>query len=322
MQTIYLAGGCFWSIQKFFDQFEGVVETETGYANGHGDNPSYDDVCSGSGHAETVRVVYDENAITLAELLQFYFIIIDPLSVNRQGNDAGVQYRTGIYYEGERPSDIDTVMKEEEAKAGQRLAVETGPLMNFYPAETYHQKYLDAHPLGYCHIPRPLMELGNKGRTRSARTEGGCMFRKFDKERFRWDGAEPHVYKENPGVFKDATKTILFDNEGDLPVQFRYFEIQRGGFSSLEHHQHMHVVLIARGWGHMLLGKEIKAIGQGDFLTIAPWEFHQFRADAGEILGFFCLVRSERDVPVYPTKEEMDEFRAYPAIAAFLGEEK
>lgn len=146
------------------------------------------------------------------------------------------------------------------------------------------------------------------------------MFRKFDKKRFRWDGALPHVYKDNPGVFKDATKTVLFDNEGDLPVQFRYFEIRKGGFSSLEHHQHMHVVLIARGRGHMLLGKEIKAIEQGDFLTIGSWELHQLRADAGEVLGFFCLVRSERDAPVYPTGEELDALRTDPQIAAFLAE--
>lgn len=162
MQTIYLAGGCFWGTQKFFDQFEGVIETETGYANGQGDRPSYEDVCRGSGHAETVRVVYDEHRITLEKLLRFYFMTIDPVSVNRQGNDIGVQYRTGIYYEGKRPSAIDTVMKEEAAKAEKPLAVETGPLVNFYPAEGYHQKYLDTHPFGYCHIPQELLTLAQK----------------------------------------------------------------------------------------------------------------------------------------------------------------
>lgn len=146
------------------------------------------------------------------------------------------------------------------------------------------------------------------------------MFRKFDKDNFRWDGAEPHVYKENPGVFKDATKTVLFDNEGDLPVQFRYFEIKPGGYSSLEHHEHMHVVTIVRGRGHILLGNEIKAIEKGDFFTIAPWEFHQLRADDGETLGFFCIVRSERDVPVYPTEEEMKELKKNPDVVSFLEE--
>lgn len=162
MKTIYLAGGCFWGTQKFFDQFDGVIETETGYANGHLANPSYDDVCGGSGHAETVRVVYDESKMSLLELLRLYFMTIDPLSVNRQGNDAGVQYRTGIYYEGERPEELDLAMAEEEKKAGRPLAVETGPLQNFYPAESYHQKYLDTHPFGYCHIPTSLMALAKK----------------------------------------------------------------------------------------------------------------------------------------------------------------
>ena len=96
MKTIYLAGGCFWGMQKFFDQFEGVIQTEVGYANGPDAAPSYQDVCKNSGHAETLLIEYDESAISLAELLNFYFMLIDPLSVNRQGEDAGIQYRTGI----------------------------------------------------------------------------------------------------------------------------------------------------------------------------------------------------------------------------------
>ena len=97
-QTIYLAGGCFWGMQKFIDQFDGVAETEVGYANGPDQAPSYQDVCSNSGHAETVRIVYDPAKISLKELLEYYFMVIDPLSVNRQGGDCGIQYRTGIYY--------------------------------------------------------------------------------------------------------------------------------------------------------------------------------------------------------------------------------
>ncbi len=98
IKRIYLAGGCFWGVQKFFDQFDGVVTTEVGYANGPTVSPSYKDVCAGSGHAETVQIDYDTEQISLTRLLQAYFLIIDPLSVNRQGNDTGVQYRTGIYY--------------------------------------------------------------------------------------------------------------------------------------------------------------------------------------------------------------------------------
>ena len=166
MKTIYLAGGCFWGLQRFFDQFDGVIRTDAGYANGPNDRdalnvpPSYEDVCRNSGHAETVRIDYDENAISLTQLLEYYFMVIDPVSVNRQGNDTGIQYRTGIYYTGEdQLPEILTVYQREEEKAGKTLAVELKPLENFYPAEEYHQKYLEKNPGGYCHIPRRFFRL-------------------------------------------------------------------------------------------------------------------------------------------------------------------
>ena len=160
MKTIYLAGGCFWGTQKFFDQFDGVLSTEVGYANGPDEAPSYEQVCLGSGHAETVRIDYDEARISLTQLLDYYFLTIDPLSVNHQGGDYGRQYRTGIYYTEEAQLDeIRAVYAREAEKAGAPLAVELMPLENFFPAEDYHQKYLDAHPGGYCHIPRRLLTL-------------------------------------------------------------------------------------------------------------------------------------------------------------------
>ena len=160
MKTIYLAGGCFWGMQKFFDQFEGVAGTETGYANGPDRAPTYQEVCRDSGHAETVKIDYDPEKISLTDLLQYYFMAIDPLSVNRQGEDRGIQYRTGIYYtdDGQLP-EIRTVYAAEEEKAGARLAVELEPLRNFFRAEEYHQKYLDKNPGGYCHIPDHLLRL-------------------------------------------------------------------------------------------------------------------------------------------------------------------
>ncbi len=155
MQTIYLAGGCFWGMQKFIDQFEGVLETETGYANGPDKAPTYQEVCRDSGHAETVRIVYDENVISLRKLLDHYFMVIDPISVNRQGEDTGIQYRTGIYYtDASQLAVIEQVCEEMRLKVGAPLAVEVGPLVNFFPAEEYHQKYLDKNPGGYCHIPK------------------------------------------------------------------------------------------------------------------------------------------------------------------------
>ena len=163
MKTIYLAGGCFWGVQRFFDQFDGVVRTETGYANGPEKAPTYRDVCNDSGHAETVRIDYDEGRISLTELLDDYFLVIDPTSVNKQGHDEGIQYRTGIYWtEESQVPEIEARMQKEQEKAGQPLSVEVGKLVNFFPAEEYHQKYLEKNPGGYCHIPLGLMNLKKK----------------------------------------------------------------------------------------------------------------------------------------------------------------
>ena len=163
-QTIYLAGGCFWGVQKFFDQFDGVTGTQVGYANGPDAAPSYQDVCNDSGHAETVRVDYDPSVVSLGALMERYFMVVDPLSVNRQGHDEGIQYRTGIYYtDASQLPEIEAVYRAQEAKAGQKLAVELQPLENFFTAEEYHQKYLDKNPGGYCHIPRAMLEMNRRG---------------------------------------------------------------------------------------------------------------------------------------------------------------
>lgn len=160
MKEIYLAGGCFWGMQKFFDQFDGIIETEVGYANGPDQKPSYEDVCHNSGHAETLRILYDEKLLSLTEILEYYFMVIDPVSVNRQGNDIGIQYRTGIYYteEDQLPEIMDIYQKEQE-KAGVSLAVSLEKLKNFFSAEEYHQKYLDKNPGGYCHIAETYFHL-------------------------------------------------------------------------------------------------------------------------------------------------------------------
>ena len=163
MSVIYLAGGCFWGMQKFIDQFDGVISTEVGYANGPDRAPTYKEVCASSGHAETVRIEYDESVIPLEKLLEYYFMVIDPLSVNRQGGDVGIQYRTGIFYtdESQLPA-VKEAMEREEKKAGAPLAVISEPLKNFFSAEEYHQKYLEKNPDGYCHIPERFYSLGDK----------------------------------------------------------------------------------------------------------------------------------------------------------------
>lgn len=153
-REIYFAGGCFWGVDAYFSLVPGVIDTTSGYANGTVENPSYEHVCTGTtGHAETVRVRYDPDAVSLKVLVEHYFGLIDPLSVNRQGNDAGTQYRTGVYYadEADLPT-LEAAFAAEAERAGQELAVELTPLTCFYEAEEYHQNYLDNNPSGYCHI--------------------------------------------------------------------------------------------------------------------------------------------------------------------------
>lgn len=155
MKTIYFAGGCFWGTQHFFAQVDGVKEAVCGYANGNTLNPKYKEVYTDTtGFAETVKVTYNPERVSLEELTDYFFCIIDPLSLNRQGHDEGTRYRTGIYYtdENELPT-IKNVYAREEKKAGVPLVVELEPLRNFYPAEERHQDYLDKNPEGYCHLP-------------------------------------------------------------------------------------------------------------------------------------------------------------------------
>lgn len=153
-KVIYLAGGCFWGVEKYLDLVNGVVETEVGYANGNTENPSYEDVCrKNTGHAEAVKVVYNPDEISLEDLLNHFYKVIDPVSINKQGGDRGVQYRTGIYYVDKEDDDrIKGSLKELQKDYREPIAVEVMELQNYYVAEDYHQKYLDKNPRGYCHI--------------------------------------------------------------------------------------------------------------------------------------------------------------------------
>ena len=155
MKTIYLAGGCYWGVEKYMQNIPGVVETEVGFANGDTENPTYQQVrWENTGHAETVRVVYDEAVLPLDKLLRLFFRIIDPVSVDRQGEDVGHQYRTGVYHQSDEDAQvIRRELAKLEAQVQQPLAVEACTLEHFYPAEEYHQKYLDKNPGGYCHVP-------------------------------------------------------------------------------------------------------------------------------------------------------------------------
>ena len=149
---IYLAGGCFWGVEGYFRQIPGVLETEVGYANGSTDETSYYKIAD-TGHAETLKLVYDANPIHLAEILAHYFRIVDPTLLNQQGNDRGTQYRTGIYYTEESQQKVaEAALAVEATKYKRALVVELEQLTNYINAEDYHQDYLVKNPNGYCHI--------------------------------------------------------------------------------------------------------------------------------------------------------------------------
>ena len=152
MAEIYLAGGCFWGLEEYFSRIPGVEQTTVGYANGQVETTNYQ-LIKETDHAETVQVIYDPDKITLRAILLYYFRVIDPLSVNKQGNDRGRQYRTGVYYTDEADRKvIAQVFAEEETQLGHKIAVELEPLRHYILAEDYHQDYLKKNPGGYCHI--------------------------------------------------------------------------------------------------------------------------------------------------------------------------
>ena len=166
MAEIYLAGGCFWGLEEYFSRISGVLQTSVGYANGQVETTNYQ-LIKETDHAETVQVIYDEKVVSLREILLYYFRVIDPLSVNQQGNDRGRQYRTGIYYleEADLPT-INTVVREQELLIGRKIAVEVEKLRHYILAEDYHQDYLKKNPGGYCHIDvsdaeKPLIDAAN-----------------------------------------------------------------------------------------------------------------------------------------------------------------
>lgn len=178
---IYLAGGCFWGTEHFLKQIRGVESTEVGYANSIINQPTYQQVCSGETNAaETVKVVYDPETVNLSLLLDLYFKTIDPTSLNRQGNDRGTQYRTGIYYTNK--ADIAVINQAVRALADQYknpIAIEVKPLTNFYPAENYHQDYLDKNPNGYCHINPALFEMARKANAPKSKVYQNRMTQSF-----------------------------------------------------------------------------------------------------------------------------------------------
>lgn len=154
LKHIYLAGGCFWGLEAYMERVYGVADAVSGYANGNTQNPKYEDlIYNNSGHAETVKVSYDPEKTDLRTLLAYYSKVVDPTSLNKQGNDRGVQYRSGIYYTDTSEKEvIQEFLDELQKKFDKPVVIENLPLVDFTEAEEYHQDYLKKNPNGYCHI--------------------------------------------------------------------------------------------------------------------------------------------------------------------------
>lgn len=187
---IYFAGGCFWSMEKLFQSIDGVLDAQSGYANGSAQIvPDYETVCRGdTGYRETVRVVYDPQQVRLDQLLKAFFSVIDPTVEKRQGNDIGDQYQTGIYFSDEAAQEAVEAYTEQERQKHETFAVEIAPLTGFFPAEDYHQDYLDKNPNGYCHIPVQAFQTIND----LIRDESGDP-----TQESRWEKPSRDILREN-----------------------------------------------------------------------------------------------------------------------------
>ena len=208
LRDVWLAGGCFWGLEAYLDRLHGVAWTQVGYANGDTADPTYEQVChNNTGHAETVFVRYDPAKIPLATLLAYFFKVVDPTTLDRQGPDRGRQYRSGIYYRetADEPV-IRAVIADEQKKYGARIVTEVMSLYNYYPAEEYHQKYLDKNPGGYCHID--LDSLNGDPMAKSATSAAKPPYTLPNHEELR-DLLTPLQYH----VTQEAGTEPPFDNE-------------------------------------------------------------------------------------------------------------
>ena len=161
MKTIYLAGGCFWGVEAYYSRLKGVINTEVGYANGNKANPTYQEVKSHvANHAETLKLDYDESVISLEKILEHFLRFVDPYSIDKQGEDSGHQYRSGVYYIYKE--DEKVIRDYFDSNLESDYQIEILPLENFYSAEEYHQDYLEKNPSGYCHVNLNLIRKDEK----------------------------------------------------------------------------------------------------------------------------------------------------------------
>lgn len=231
-KTIYLAGGCFWGLEAYFQRIPGVMDAVSGYANGRTDNPSYEDVVRrNTGHAETVRVTYDADRLSLADIMQYFLRVVDPTSLNQQGNDRGTQYRSGVYYtDAADAAIIQAALDAEQAKYSRPIVVENQPLRQFFEAEEYHQDYLVKNPDGYCHIDirradEPLPGKAGFDASRWQKPDEATLRRQLSDEQYRitqqngTEAAFSHAYDH---LFADGIYVDVVSGEPLFSARDKY----------------------------------------------------------------------------------------------------
>ena len=221
-KEIYLAGGCFWGTEHYFQKIKGVLSTKVGYANGNTLNPTYEEVChKNTGHAETVKVIYDSDIISLPFLLELYYDVINPVSINRQGGDTGVQYRTGIYFVENRDREIiEHSISKLQKNYHEKIAIEVKPLEHFFAAEEYHQKYLDKNPAGYCHIGK---EKFNKAEV-AYDPEFGIVNKSPDFSAFQATIYSKKTKQELREKLTQLQYDVTMNNHTEAPFQNEYYD--------------------------------------------------------------------------------------------------
>lgn len=217
---IYLAGGCFWGTEFLMRNVPGVVSVEVGYSNGTTRNPTYREVCRGSGHAESAHVIYNPDFVPLTKLLEIYFQSIDPTLINQQGKDYGAQYRTGIYFHD--PADEEAIKNALDKLQGNffnPITVECGPIKNFYRAEEEHQEYLIKNPNGYCHVSRSLID--EQAKLKAAQ--------EFPNKNFSRDRVYGKPSKETLKELSELQRAVTQASATEPPFKNEYDEEYREG---------------------------------------------------------------------------------------------
>lgn len=291
MKEIYFAGGCFWGTEHYLKQFEGVLETTVGYANGNIPNPTYEQVYTDTtGYVECVKVVYDPEVISLATLTRLFFKSIDPLLKDRQGGDIGTRYRTGIYWtEAEDSSVVERVYNEVQERYSQPLVVEKSPLECFYPGELYHQDYLDKTPVGYCHLSFITLQ--------SARVHGmitKALRTYYEEEKKR---VLPRFFKTGKGEYGESDKFIGVAVPNIRKVAKEYANVPLDVVDSLlenEWHECRMCGLLILVEKYKKNKDEIVEFYLGHTFGINNWDLVDLSAPY--ILGNYLLDKDNRDV--------------------------